>query len=72
MGDYFLDTLFSDIDTLKIFAGIHRQVYGYYRLLSGRFPYAIYYTTAGNLVSVWRVLDLRRDPEWITRQLTGK
>jgi plasmid stabilization system protein ParE len=72
LGDYFLDTLFSDIDALKIFAGIHRQVYGHYRLLSGRFPYAVYYTIDEDLVSVWRVLDLRRDPEWIARQLTGE
>ena len=35
LGTYFLDTLYSDIDSLKIYAGIH-QVYfkKYYRLLS--------------------------------------
>lgn len=44
LGDYFQDTLFSDIDTLKLFAGIHRLVFDYHRLLSKRFPYAVYYT----------------------------
>lgn len=38
-------------------------------MLSGRFPYAIYYTMAGNEVKVWRVLDCRRDPRWIAKQL---
>jgi hypothetical protein len=43
LGDYFLDSLFSDIDSLKLYAGIHRQLFGFHRLLSQRFPYAIYY-----------------------------
>ena len=28
LGDYFFDTLFSDIDSLTIFGGIHRKIYG--------------------------------------------
>ena len=42
IGEYFLSSLFSDIDSLVLYAGIHLQVFGYYRLLSKRFPYAIY------------------------------
>jgi hypothetical protein len=40
VGMYFLDTLHSDIDSLRLYAGSHRRVYGYHRLLSRRFPYA--------------------------------
>ena len=29
VGSYFLDCLFSDIDSLLLFAGIHQVVYGY-------------------------------------------
>lgn len=29
VGSYFLDCLFSDIDSLVLFAGIHQLVYGY-------------------------------------------
>lgn len=47
LGDYFLDSLFSDIDSLLLYAGIHRKVYGYHRALSKRFPYAIYYAMDG-------------------------
>jgi hypothetical protein len=41
LGVYFLDSLFSDIDALLLYAGIHQQYFGYYRALSKRFPYAI-------------------------------
>ena len=29
LGVYFLESLFSDIDSLKIYAGVHRRVFGY-------------------------------------------
>ena len=70
VGDYFYDTLFSDIDSLVLYGGIHREVYGYHRMLSRRFPYAIYYKMeAGDEVIVYRVLDCRRDPRRIRREL---
>ena len=58
MAQYFLDSLFSDIDSLVLFAGIHRKVLGFHRLLAKRFPYAIYYQVeADEVVVVYRVLD---------------
>ena len=69
IGSYFMDTLLSDIESLRLYAGIHREVQGFHRLLSRRFPYAVYYTLNGETVSVWRVLDCRRNPSWIQRQL---
>jgi hypothetical protein len=72
LGGYFLDTLFSDIDSLQLYAGIHSIHFGrFHRLLSKRFPYAIYYQMNGKLTSVRAVLDLRRDPVWIARKLKG-
>ena len=62
LGDYFLNTLFADIDSLKLYAGIHVQVFGFYRLLSSRFPYAIYYSLQNETVFVIAVLDCRRNP----------
>jgi len=38
LGAYFLDSLFSDIDALLLYAGIHQQFFGYYRALSKRSP----------------------------------
>lgn len=70
LGGYFLDSLYSDIDSLMQYAGIHMIHFGkYHRLLSKRFPYGIYYQVEGNTVLVRAVLDLRRDPEWIKRRL---
>ncbi len=43
LGEYFFDSLFSDIDSLTLYAGIHPMFYGYHRMLSKRFPHAIYY-----------------------------
>jgi len=64
LGGYFLDSLFSDIDSLVLYAGIHRKVFGFHRLLSKRFPYAIYYQIeAGSMVVVYRVLDCRQNPQ---------
>jgi hypothetical protein len=65
LGQYFLDCIFADIDSLKRFAGIHESVDGFQRLLSKRFPFSIYYTVAGEVVRVWAILDCRRDPSWI-------
>ena len=62
LGGYFLDAVFSDIDSLLLYAGIHRKVFGFHRLLSKRFPHAIYYRTEiGNEVVVYRVLDCRQN-----------
>jgi hypothetical protein len=70
LGDHFLDSLYSDIDSLQLYAGIHIIHFGkYHRLLSKRFPYGIYYQVEDNNVVVRAVLDLRRDPRWIKRRL---
>ncbi len=71
LGEYFFDSLFSDIDSLVLYAGIHLKVFGYHRLLSKRFPYAVYYTLEDDLAVVWRVLDLRRHPGKLRRALDG-
>ena len=69
LGNYFLDSLYSDIDSLQLYAGIHSLHFGKFRLLSNRFPYAVYYEVDGDSAFVRAVLDLRRDPSWIARKL---
>jgi plasmid stabilization system protein ParE len=70
LGAYFLNTLFSDIDSLQLYAGIHRVFFGqYHRLLSKRFPFAVYYTRSEDIVFVHAVLDCRRSPSWIRKRL---
>ncbi len=69
VGQYFLETLFSDIDSLRLYAGMHPEAFGYHRLLSKRFPYAVYYSVEASKVLVSAVLDCRRDPAWIRKRL---
>lgn len=70
LGTYFLDTLFSDIDSLAYFAGMHRVVLGYHRLLSKRFPFAVYYRVADDVALVYAILDCRRNPSWVREKLS--
>ena len=70
LADYFLDTVFSDIDSLALYGGIHPKVMGHHRLLTRRFPYAVYYKMdADGTVIVFRVLDCRQDPAKTSSQL---
>lgn len=43
VGDYFLDSILSDLDSLILFAGVHPIYFGFHRMLSKRFPFGIYY-----------------------------
>ncbi len=70
LGSYFLSNLYADIDSLYLSAGIHSQPYKYYhRLLSRRFPFAIFYAIRDDTVFVHAILDCRRDPAWIRQRL---
>lgn len=69
LGNYFLDALFSDIDSLELYAGIHMKVFEFHRLLAKRFPYAVYYKVDGETCIVFRVLDCRQEPEKTTEEL---
>jgi plasmid stabilization system protein ParE len=69
LGNYFLESLFSDVDSLRLYAGIHRKVFGNHRALSKRFPYAIYYVEESGTVFVKAILDCRRDPKFHRQRL---
>jgi len=69
LGDYFTFCMRADIEGLKITAGVHRQVQGFHRLLSKVFPHGIFYTIQADEVTVLAVIDLRRNPDWITSRL---
>ncbi len=72
LGEYFFNSLFSDIDSLVLYAGIHIKVFGFHRMLSRRFPYAIYYKVENESdILVYRVLDLRRSPKMIKSSLVN-
>lgn len=62
LGEYFIDSLYSDIDSLHLHAGAHEIHFQYHRLLAHRFPFAIFYRIAGEIIQVWAILDCRQDP----------
>ncbi len=70
IGDYFIDSLFSDIES-PINAGVQAIHFGkYQRLLSKRFPFAIYYRVEDEVIYVYAVLDCRRSPAWQRNKLS--
>ena len=72
VGDYFEDTILSDIESLGLFHGIHSKHFGFHRLLSERFPFGIYYGETPMFTEVFAVLDLRRHPLWTHKELKGR
>ncbi len=71
LGDYFKNTLLAEIEGLTVTAGIHRRVRGHHRMISRVFPYAIYYKFSDHTADVRAVIDCRRNPDWIDKQLEG-
>ena len=69
LGLYFLDALFMDIDSLVAHAGVHEMIHGYFRQLSRKFPFAIYYKVERKDIRVYAVLDCRRSPSWTRSRL---
>jgi len=70
LGAYFLESLYSDIESLRLYAGIHRMAYrSYHRMLSKRFPFAVFYTVTEGATRVHAVVDCRRRPAWIRKHL---
>lgn len=70
LGEYFLDSLYADIDSLMLYAGIHPKPIGrFHRTLAKRFPFAIYYDLANDIATVVAVLDCRQNPASITLRL---
>lgn len=62
LGNYFRDSILSDIESLWLYGVIHIKINGLYRLLSKRFPYGIYYDFSNHTITIVAVLDLRQNP----------
>lgn len=69
IGDYFIESILGDIDSLIIYAGIHAMHLGKHRMVASKFPYSIFYLVEADEVRIYAVLDDRRNPEWIRDRL---
>lgn len=72
LGDYFRSCIFADVESLAYFGGIHEVVNGFYRSLSKRFPFGIYYAVNGDQLTIVAILDLRSEPLWIRNVLDDR
>lgn len=73
LGDYFKQCLLADLESLKIYAGVHITVgKNLHRVRSKRFPYAIYYQVKDNVVYVLVILPVRSRPVRITETLESR
>ena len=72
IGDCCADSLVADIESLALHPGIHSRHFGFYRMLAHRFPFGIYYRETKTKTRVFAVLDLRRDPSWVRRELAWR
>jgi plasmid stabilization system protein ParE len=59
---YFNDSIAADIDSLQLYAGVHASVDGWHYTFATRFPFVIWYGLQERIVTVYAVLDGRRDP----------
>jgi hypothetical protein len=72
VGEYCVDSLLIDIGNLARFSGIHPLHFQFHRMLASRFPFGIYYREHREETQVLAVLDLRRRPNWIRKELTRR
>lgn len=72
VGDYCVASVLADLESLAGHHGIHHRQHGCFRMLASRFPFGIYYLETEHETRVVAVLDLRRNPSWIRRQVTRR
>ncbi|XWN36824.1 MAG: hypothetical protein ROO71_12785 [Balneola sp.] len=70
VGNYFLDSIYYDIESLVIYAGIlPKNQRNYHYMLAKTFPFAIYYKIENDSVLIYAVLDCRSNPSENTKKL---
>ena len=70
LGQYFLDAIYADIESLHLYFCTHPEHFGYHRLLAKRFPFAVYYRVVGQYIRIYAILDCRQDPASTQSRLT--
>ena len=69
LGGYFIRSIFADIESLQIYAGIHAKHLGKNRMVASKFPHSIFYLVEQSEIRIYAVLDDRRNPDWIRERL---
>ena len=69
IGDGFVDSIIADAESLTLYAGVHSEHFGFFKMLGKTFPFAIDYPVEEGQISVCTILDMRRDPSLIRAEL---
>lgn len=69
LGMVFRNHLISEVDKLVDDAGVDGKRLGYFFRPEKRFHQAIYYKMTGTKVTVWRILDMRFNPQRVISAL---
>ena len=72
LGTHCAQSLWADLQRLTFSHGMHGCHFGFYRMLSVRFPFGIYYRDTLERTEVFAVLDLRRAPSALSQVLGGR
>jgi plasmid stabilization system protein ParE len=74
LGKKMINTILTEIEMLEFYGCLHQIYYGYHRMISKKFPYAIYYNCnkKEKSIIIVAILDLRRNPKAIYKYLKGK
>lgn len=70
LEDHFISCLRDDLRNLETTFGVHERYRGFYRKLSRRFPFAIYYLVTDEVVDVVAILDCRMDSDAIDHRIS--
>jgi len=65
LGSYFNDCLTADIESLRIYAGIHETYRGFHRSLAKAFSVFNILHPRRHFIDIYAVLDARQDPQAI-------
>jgi plasmid stabilization system protein ParE len=71
-GSFFIRGLLEDIDRLVMHGGVQAKHRGFFRAMSQRFPFAIFYDLSGDTIDIYAVLDCRQDPAALDSRLDSE
>lgn len=69
MSERFVRFIWNELEQILDCAGTHRRAGKYHRVLVQKYHIGIFYLIHDDTVDIRRVIDLRRDPRWIRREL---
>ena len=73
LGAYFLSCLLSDLESLKIYAGVHPTTKNQLHYMRAkRFPCMIYYRVISGVCYVVAILPTKRNPRWVKHSLSER